>query len=655
MSMTELNAFVGHSFTDDDDEIVRSILEYLKQIQEMDIGFSWEHAKPAEPKVLAEKVLSLIEDKNLFIGICTKKEKVTVPINLNKKLFCPGVLCAKNGDFAWKTSDWIIQEIGLAIGRGMDVILLVEEGLRSPGGLQGNLEHIPFSRQSPEKSFGKILEMIRALFPKAKMIESSVAEIPKTGEDEESIEEGDEWLKPKPEWNRRNYELALMHMVDSGNKEGEECIHNAYLESDDGKQQRNADSWLALKEYVHLWLGDSGSLDRLEKLAKEKPDNSSIQRYLACGYQQFDEEAKAAEAYILAADKEDDEKRKLIHYGEAAIAYAKAKKKDDLRILVVKIKELAKTVEDGEIILLKILRDVAEKQDDKIGYLAFAERLLAQKPDDNETRFSLAYAHSNKEHEELALYHYLKIPYKSRNPSAWNNLGVAHERLGLEGKAIEAYRKSEENGETLAMDNIAKKYLTGGFFTEAQLQCDKAKSDEGYNKNIDDTLFKLKNKKEDEVSKQKDILDKVELSHNFYVDFGRAAAKEDVQDIKGVWTATQCLLDLEIKDGRFRAYGTYDIQNGLLRALSGGEVSNKKYEILYEGDVVGFAINGTIRISEIGESTKPKTLLAYAEDTNNVLMVISDDLIVINVYQESATYDYKKFQKLEIKGNRPLN
>lgn len=71
--MTSLKAFVGHSFTTDDEDVVRTFLKYFDQVEELSIGFSWEHAEPAETKELAEKVLRLMECKNLFIGICTKK------------------------------------------------------------------------------------------------------------------------------------------------------------------------------------------------------------------------------------------------------------------------------------------------------------------------------------------------------------------------------------------------------------------------------------------------------------------------------------------------------------------------------------------------------------------------------------------------------
>src|SRR5436309_737393 len=141
--MSQLNAFVGHSFAHDDHDVVEAFLKFLNQVKGMGIGFNWESAEPAEPKELADKVKGLIRDKNLFIGICTRKEAAIEPAHLCKGWFNRKLLKADEEHFSWKTSDWIIQEIGLAIGRDMDLILLVESGLRQPGGLQGNLEYIP--------------------------------------------------------------------------------------------------------------------------------------------------------------------------------------------------------------------------------------------------------------------------------------------------------------------------------------------------------------------------------------------------------------------------------------------------------------------------------------------------------------------------------
>ena len=82
--MSQLNAFVGHSFAPEERSVVDVFLDYLNQIKSMAIGFSWENAQPAEPKDLAAKVKRLIKDKNLFIGICTRKELTIEEAHLSK-------------------------------------------------------------------------------------------------------------------------------------------------------------------------------------------------------------------------------------------------------------------------------------------------------------------------------------------------------------------------------------------------------------------------------------------------------------------------------------------------------------------------------------------------------------------------------------------
>src|SRR6202521_367143 len=66
------------------------------------------------------------------------------------------------------------------------------------------------------------------------------------------------------------------------------------------------------------------------------------------------------------------------------------------------------------------------------------------------------------------------IPSEERKQMTWNNLGVVLDHFGLLGMAVQAYRKSEDMGETLAMSNLAQKFIFAGFVREAQEQCDKA-------------------------------------------------------------------------------------------------------------------------------------------------------------------------------------
>lgn len=74
----------------------------------------------------------------------------------------------------------------------------------------------------------------------------------------------------------------------------------------------------------------------------------------------------------------------------------------------------------------------------------------------------------------MALYHYLLIPHEERHKSTWNNLGYVRDKLKLPANSVKAYKKAAELGETLAMSNLAYKYIRGGFLEDAKAQCDRA-------------------------------------------------------------------------------------------------------------------------------------------------------------------------------------
>src|SRR5262249_49466208 len=141
-----IRAFVGHSFLPKDEDVVKAFTNYLNDLKDALPSFMWEHAERAEPTTLTDKVLKIAKDKNLFIGICTKKESAVPAESLASWWPFRAYLLARSDQYESKTSDWVIQEIGMAIGMGMKTIILQEKGLRSPGGLQGNTEYIEFER-----------------------------------------------------------------------------------------------------------------------------------------------------------------------------------------------------------------------------------------------------------------------------------------------------------------------------------------------------------------------------------------------------------------------------------------------------------------------------------------------------------------------------
>ncbi len=657
--MDRIAAFVGHSFAEEDADVVRKFTDLFDHITDLGIGFSWVHANDAEPKILSEKVLALIKDRNLFIGICTPRERAIDQYKLKLAPLSKSRYCGDEKDYSWKTSDWIIQEIGLAIGRGMNVILLIEKGLRDPGGLQGNLEYITFDRNKPEGVFTKILEMIKSLKPSLSTNPSATVEPVSSEKIEEGKKpEGLEWLEPKVEWERKDYSRALFHMFMTDDKVSEQRIYDAYLLTPDGKIDKNKISWSAERESWKIMLGKGGTLSILEAMAREHPDNDEVLRYLARAYREYKEFEKAAGQLLASAKQSTTPEVRLKRLGEAAVEYNKAHQEKDVNNAVDQMKSLIDNVEEKEIIILRTLKQIAEDANDDDKYLAYAERLLDIAPADNDVRFSLAYKYSDLKYNELALYHYTKIPYAERNLSAWNNIGVANDRLSLNGKAVDAYRKAEELGETLAMSNLGSKYLDAGFFLEAEEICNKAIKIENYDKKIGETITRIKSLQEEEDKKQKIMLDNSALLRKFFTSFGHACIQQTLLEYSGAWEHPRCTLKSEIKNGKLIATGNYEQSaygNALATSLAGISPwtpdKPTNYLIRYEGSVEGFAIQGTVSIEEVGKSISPiPSLMGSGKSSKDVLMVISDDKKEIRVWEKGAI-DKERFYFLTALGN----
>ena len=582
--MTQIKAFVGHSFTPDDERVVSTFLKYFDQIKKMNFGFSWEHAEPAEPKALAEKVLRLIDDKNVFIGICTGKESAIASDKLRRgfgyRLLNTQVLLSEERNYVAKTSDWIIQEIGLAIGRKMDLILLLENGVRPPGGLQGNLEYIPFDRNAAERSFGKILEMIQALMPKIKLVQSGEAET--TGAPPDVVEDENkksfEKLQPKPEWQRPDYEHALLDSMLVGKDEDTKLINDTYLSTPEGQQLENQASWAAFNEYMRLLAGKGGRLAKLEQYAKENNKNSLVHTYLAKGYEFFKDHAKAARQYMNAAERTSEPEQALRRYTQAAVQFARADEKEEVRTSIQSAMRFLVDAEDGEVILTKTLLELADLSKDQDLFLGLSEKLVQLLPGDMDARFRLAYRYSEMDRNELALFHYLKIPYQERSDMTWNNLGVAFDQLELSSKSVKSYRIAESKNNTLSMSNLAQKLIRAGFLDEAGQLCDTAVKIADYHKNIGDAITRIRDIPNEEDTKEEELLAKVKPISDYYRDYGTAVTKTDISELEGVWSGPRCPLKVQIKNGHFTATGTYEqspMLNALAVALGGNQLCHR--------------------------------------------------------------------------------
>jgi tetratricopeptide (TPR) repeat protein len=654
-----VRAFVGHSFTPDDAVLVAPFLKYLTAISEMHPSFSWEHAERAEPMVIDEKVLRLFADKTLFIAICTRKERVISPDALGQSFFLPNRFIAVQAAFAWKTSDWIIQEIGLAIGLGLPVILLVEDGVRSPGGLQGNLECIAFSRSSPERSFPKLAEMIATLSPRSKALQEST-EAPAVAASQGRLETEaplpeNAWANPSPTWSRRQFDFAFISFVAIADEVNAKRISDAFLASDIGGDAESRQTWVADCEWARIALDKGGKLQRLVTLAAEHPANSGVGETLGRGFLHYGEYSKSADAFEQAAVNATDARHVIRLLKESALAAQKGG--DGARALKMtdRMRQLAQEAATGYESILEAERMLAELRKEDDVQIATLERLLEISPDDAEKRFALAYKYSELERNDLAALHYSRIPLGERTGVTWNNFAVSLDRLGMPGKAVTSYRRAEELGETLAMSNLANKLTEFGFLCEARAILEAAIAVKDHHKNVDSSLNRLKDLPEDESRKEAEVIEQAKPISDFYRAFGEALMRPLPAVLADTWRGPDCPLEFNVEDGRLVARGQYErAQGGLLLAMMSHEgfagktdAAPLRFRVEYVATARGSALVGQVKRFREGEVLKgaAATFLAQ-EEAPQILMVVSADGRLIRVLERSKntsqrTYEFK--------------
>jgi hypothetical protein len=99
-----------------------------------------------EAKAVGQKVRSRIDSADLFVGVLTRRHSI------------------RDGEM-WTTSPWVVEEKGYSIGQrpARPIILLIEDGILVPsetGGLEGDLEFIPFRRHEFELAKERLREVL---------------------------------------------------------------------------------------------------------------------------------------------------------------------------------------------------------------------------------------------------------------------------------------------------------------------------------------------------------------------------------------------------------------------------------------------------------------------------------------------------------------
>ena len=155
-----IKAFVGHSFEPEDEPVVIAFTKIFNSLKKS-IDFDWEDADDTQIKPLSKKVPQKMVDKNLFIGIFTKKHiEIEEKRLLKTKPWDRDKYISRKTDCTYGTSYWITQESGYAIAQGMATLFLIERGVRELKGLHADMEHIDFERGKESDCFVRLNEAL---------------------------------------------------------------------------------------------------------------------------------------------------------------------------------------------------------------------------------------------------------------------------------------------------------------------------------------------------------------------------------------------------------------------------------------------------------------------------------------------------------------
>ena len=627
--MTVIKAFVGHSFREVDKPVVDAILQVLDRVKQLQSDFDWDHASEPEPKTVDAKVLALFADKTLFIGICTRAERVIADGQL-ARLFSRRY--ADESTFQWKASDWLLQEIGLSIGRGMNIILLVDNEVRDPGDLQGNWERIPFDRAAPEKCFVSLLGMIASLAGKAgTTFESPLIEQPAQVEpaapasQEPAPTDVDIW-QPEEGWGFRTYQIAYRIVMSRDEPDKAEKIASAFAASALATDLNRA-TWKAFVELMQLRAGKGSSVAQVVAHATSHPQNADIAELVAQAYEHFDQAGDAASWYEKASGLSSSAVDQISYLRRGVMTALKGGKQARYADLHAKLREIEPKDIDSLKALLEAELDVAEEQKDDDVAIASLEKLLSLDPSDNERRFNLAYRYSNAGRSDMAALHYEKIPAPVRTSAGWNNLGVAYEGLAFSIRAVDAYLRSAEAGETLATSNIAKRFLDAGFVEEASNLLQDASRKPEHDKLVDTRFAEVKEAREDEGKERDKLLPAGRATSDFYVMYGEARLATSAVTVAGRWKTPRGIATVVDRETRFAATQEEPLLGLLSLAMARpaglpttADAPVRRVEVT--GRIVGRTVSAHISASD--KPASARTLLGAGADTKALIWISLD-------------------------------
>jgi tetratricopeptide (TPR) repeat protein len=328
-------------------------------------------------------------------------------------------------------------------------------------------------------------------------------------------------------------------------------------------------------------------------------------------------DGKYFEAYKdweAAAGTVSDEEKRASYEGRAALALQDSGRSDEA---IAKIETLLwVSLEDSaRIELLKALAEIHRKRGELVMRAVALVLVTELAPNDPGLHFDTAFALSDEESvpSELALLHYSRLlAIDPDHTIALNNAGVQYERLGMRALSVSSYEGAAALGETLAMSNLANRYLAGGFVSDAQRLLDLGRAAVSPHPNIGSGLAALAELREGDEKQRSSVLETAKGEEGIIREYGHAffAAPGQPANAAGEWVA-ESGKGLSLVQSANELVGSWI---GIDRSVT-GEVRNRGIRLASSEGGHAFGV--------IGEEGVSIELVAIASDRKTTVLRLS--------------------------------
>lgn len=632
--MPRLSAFVGRSFLDEDKSVWHHLRDMLDTFKSME--FEYEDGKEGQIRPISDKVKELICRHEIYIGVLTKRYPIwETPASWHERWLRPLALYTPQ---KWTTSEWVIEEIGFAIGKDRKILLLIEKDVNFPSSdLDGDTQWIRFNRTNLSASHSEISEMI------LNMIKDRVVSIEEPTSVATIAPSGPEKI-PEQEPSLFDQLQAIKKSVLDRNYSEADRIQEEALRSETVIKERQF--WEPIILGIRARNGDTDALDRLKQKCADNPSNSDAIEALANVYSSFDQFNQATDILVSHMETVPADKRSAL-----AIQASKALCKDGkaTEAISLLLEDLKKENNESEHVAL--YREIARaggKANLPDIETAFLEKVLLITPSDSDSRFRLAVVYSENDRAELAAHHYELIVTHTDWPGAFNNLGVAYGELGFNANQFKLFKAVSEKY-PLAKANLASLYATAGSLAEAEALAKAAlstPSEDGDNllainraRYVMSEIEATKKKENEAIEK---IAENTKSEREFMCAYAESYCASSLPNDRGTFSTTHGDLELVRETFHLKGEGTFTktTQRGLLasalkpRTIGGPPRSEvKTYSVSLSAKLQGQSGTFELKISS-GES--PSNILAGSDGIITGLMYFRDNGNVIQFLERDG-------------------